>query len=375
MPASGSDFVTAPELTPLFGQALAVQVAEALDAHRHRRGLGVRRRLRRAGRAAARRAGRPRARATRIVDLSGTLRERQRRRSRAMRRRSLARRAARRDATAWWSATRCSTRCRCSCCAATAANGSSAAWCARRRARFALGRPADRRCARRSTSAFAHDYLTEIHPQAEAFVATLADRLTRARPSSSTTAFPRPSTTTRSATWAPLMCHRGHQADGDPLADVGEKDITAHVNFTGIALAGAGRRPRRAGLHQPGALPAQLRPRSTLMEQAPLRAARAGGAADPRARDGRAVQGDRLRQGPATFAPIGFAAATAGIALGSALSGTTVIRWLLVVFLALLRLQRRSALAREASASAACRATSASASSGREWFLPFAAAC
>jgi len=34
-----------------------------------------------------------------------------------------------------------------------------------------------------------------------------------------------------------LMCHRGHQADTDPLADPGAKDITAHVNFTGIALA------------------------------------------------------------------------------------------------------------------------------------------
>jgi len=34
------------------------------------------------------------------------------------------------------------------------------------------------------------------------------------------------------------MCHRGHQADGDPLSDVGDKDITAHVNFSGIALAG-----------------------------------------------------------------------------------------------------------------------------------------
>ena len=33
------------------------------------------------------------------------------------------------------------------------------------------------------------------------------------------------------------MCHRAHQADGNPLQDVGEKDITAHVNFTGIALA------------------------------------------------------------------------------------------------------------------------------------------
>ncbi len=33
------------------------------------------------------------------------------------------------------------------------------------------------------------------------------------------------------------MCHRAHRADADPLADVGEKDITAHVNFTAIALA------------------------------------------------------------------------------------------------------------------------------------------
>jgi SAM-dependent MidA family methyltransferase len=35
-----------------------------------------------------------------------------------------------------------------------------------------------------------------------------------------------------------VMCHRGHLADGDALLDVGSKDITAHVNFTGIALAG-----------------------------------------------------------------------------------------------------------------------------------------
>ena len=37
-----------------------------------------------------------------------------------------------------------------------------------------------------------------------------------------------------------LMCHRGHLADADPLGDVGLKDITAHVNFTGIGAGGAG---------------------------------------------------------------------------------------------------------------------------------------
>ena len=34
------------------------------------------------------------------------------------------------------------------------------------------------------------------------------------------------------------MCHGAHRADADPLADVAAKDITAHVNFTGIAIAG-----------------------------------------------------------------------------------------------------------------------------------------
>jgi len=34
-----------------------------------------------------------------------------------------------------------------------------------------------------------------------------------------------------------VMCHQGHLADGDPLVEVGRKDITAHVNFTAMALA------------------------------------------------------------------------------------------------------------------------------------------
>lgn len=34
-----------------------------------------------------------------------------------------------------------------------------------------------------------------------------------------------------------LMCHQAHRADADPLTGLGAKDITAHVDFTGIAVA------------------------------------------------------------------------------------------------------------------------------------------
>lgn len=34
-----------------------------------------------------------------------------------------------------------------------------------------------------------------------------------------------------------LMCHRAHRTDDNPLLDVGSKDITAHVDFTAVALA------------------------------------------------------------------------------------------------------------------------------------------
>jgi SAM-dependent MidA family methyltransferase len=76
MPASGSDFVTAPEMSPLFGQALARQVAQALDAGGLDEvlefGAG-------SGALAAQLLGAlgERVRRYRIVDLSGTLRQRQ----------------------------------------------------------------------------------------------------------------------------------------------------------------------------------------------------------------------------------------------------------------------------------------------------------
>jgi SAM-dependent MidA family methyltransferase len=81
-------------------------------------------------------------------------------------------------------------------------------------------------------------YLTEIHPQAEAFIATLADRLSCGAAFFIDYGFPAAEYFHPQRDGGTLMCHRAHLADTDPLADVGEKDITAHVNFSGIALAG-----------------------------------------------------------------------------------------------------------------------------------------
>jgi SAM-dependent MidA family methyltransferase len=82
-----------------------------------------------------------------------------------------------------------------------------------------------------------HDYLTEIHPQAEAFVRTLADRLERGAAFFIDYGFAEAEYYHAQRHMGTLMCHRGHLADADPLADPGQKDITAHVNFTALALA------------------------------------------------------------------------------------------------------------------------------------------
>nr|WP_310567935.1 SAM-dependent methyltransferase [Hydrogenophaga sp.] len=82
-----------------------------------------------------------------------------------------------------------------------------------------------------------HNYLTEIHPQGEAFIRTLAERLRRGAAFFIDYGFPEAEYYHPQRHMGTLICHRAHQSDDDPLADVGEKDITAHVNFTGIALA------------------------------------------------------------------------------------------------------------------------------------------
>jgi len=79
--------------------------------------------------------------------------------------------------------------------------------------------------------------VTEIHPIAESFVASLADRLRVGVAILVDYGFPEHEYYHPQRLGGTLMCHQAHRADGDPLADIGAKDITAHVNFSGIALA------------------------------------------------------------------------------------------------------------------------------------------
>ena len=259
MPASGSDFVTAPELTPLFGHTLARQVAQALRRRAGRRGLGVRRRLGRAGGAVAGRPGRACAalldrRPVRHACASG----------RPSGWRPSARRvrwldACPRRCTAWWSATRCSTRCRCSCCTGTASSGSSAAWrCTATRLR--LGRPRHRRCARRCAGPFVPGTVTEIHPQAEAFIAHAGRAPAARRRLLHRLRLPRgrvlPPAAQRRHADVPPRPPRRHR----PAGRRGRQGHHGACRLQRHRAGGAGRRAGRARLHLAGALPAQLRP-------------------------------------------------------------------------------------------------------------------
>ena len=85
----------------------------------------------------------------------------------------------------------------------------------------------------------AHDYVTEIHPQAEAFVRTIAERLARGHGAAFFIdyGFPEAEYYHWQRAMGTLACHHQHRVDDAALQQVGAKDITAHVNFTGIALA------------------------------------------------------------------------------------------------------------------------------------------
>lgn len=251
LPQDGSDFVTAPELSGLFGQALAVQVRQALQATHTTTvcefgagsGALAEQLLQALGDSVQR---------YDIVDLSGSLRQRQAQR--------LARFGDRvRWLDAWPDALQ----------AVVVANemldalpvtllhwdgqqwyergvawdeGPSAfVWQDRS---TELRPPVDGQHPALNQdvtlnwpSRFVPGTVVEIHPQAEAFMRSLAQRLVRGAAFFIDYGFPEREYYHPQRVGGTLMCHRAHRADADPLVDVGLKDITAHVNFTGVALA------------------------------------------------------------------------------------------------------------------------------------------
>jgi SAM-dependent MidA family methyltransferase len=82
------------------------------------------------------------------------------------------------------------------------------------------------------------DYLTEIHPQGESFVRTLGHKLSSGAVFLIDYGFPEAEYYHPQRHMGTVMCHQAHQVDANPLVRVGLKDITAHVNFTGVALTG-----------------------------------------------------------------------------------------------------------------------------------------
>jgi SAM-dependent MidA family methyltransferase len=231
MPSSGSDFVTAPEMTPLFGRALAAQLADALRATgtdevwEFGAGSGALalQLLEALGDQVKRYV---------IVDLSGSLRERQRELLTGFAGKvewvgelpeemrgvvvgnevldAMPVKLLMRKGGVWHER----------------GVGPGLAW---------VDQPTELRPPVEIEGS--HDYLTEIHPQAEAFIRTLADRLVQGAAFFIDYGFGESEYYHPQRHMGTLMCHLGHQADPDPLSDLGRKDITAHINFTGLAVA------------------------------------------------------------------------------------------------------------------------------------------
>lgn len=235
---AGSDFVTAPEMTPLFGQTLASQVAQALQVTQTSEvwefgagsgalALQLLDALAAQGQALSRYC---------IVDLSGSLRARQQGKLEIYG-----------DSVQWVSELPDKLQ------GVVIGNEVLDAMPVKLLARIkgvwhergvALGaaseliwqdRPTDLRPPLEIEGE--HDYLTEIHRQGEAFIRTLADKLSVGAAFFIDYGFPEHEYYHPQRHMGTVMCHRSHQSDTNPLLDVGLKDITAHVNFSAMALA------------------------------------------------------------------------------------------------------------------------------------------
>ncbi|HEU4621300.1 MAG TPA: SAM-dependent methyltransferase [Burkholderiaceae bacterium] len=80
-------------------------------------------------------------------------------------------------------------------------------------------------------------YLVELHDEAEAFTSTIARMLERGAAVFIDYGFPAAEYYHPQRTQGTLMCHYRHHAIDDPLRWPGLQDITAHVDFSGIARA------------------------------------------------------------------------------------------------------------------------------------------
>ncbi|WP_119156732.1 class I SAM-dependent methyltransferase [Caldimonas tepidiphila] len=238
MPGSGSDFVTAPELSPLFGRTVARQVRQMMvesgtaEVWEFGAGAGTLavQLLSALGTALL---------SYHIVDLSGVLRERQRERILAEAPEfadkvqwhdrlpdemrgivvgnevldAMPVKLLHFDGTHWFER-------------GVRVEGAGFAW---------EDRPTGLRPP--FEGPFLPGTVTEVHPHAEAFVRTLGQVLVRGGALLIDYGFPEAEYYHPQRAGGTLMCHRAHRADPDPLEDPGLKDITAHVNFTGIAVA------------------------------------------------------------------------------------------------------------------------------------------
>lgn len=257
----GSDFVTAPELSPHFGRALAAQVAEALAATgvdevwEFGAGSGALAAELLNGLAALGAAPR---RYT-IVDLSGTLRAKQQATLQA-------RAPALADRVVWADALPAAMQ------GVVVGNElldalpvallhwDGAQWLERGVALAAKARPADPGASPAASPAadatpgfvwadrpttlrppldpgFPPGATVELARQATAWLASLGERLQRGAAFLIDYGFPEAEFFHPQRHAGTLMCHRAHRADPDPLDAPGDKDITAHVDFTAVAVA------------------------------------------------------------------------------------------------------------------------------------------
>lgn len=257
------DFVTAPELTPLFARALAVQVAPILDVAPPREivelGAGSGRLAADLLVALAARGAAPARYA--ILEPSPELRERQRA--------TIARDAASEaHRVAWLDALPPAID------GAVIANevldavpthlvarrggdmrerGVVIAAGAGEAVEFGWSeRPADARLAALAAARFpaSGDYLSEINPAAEALVQGIGHRVRSGAVLLLDYGFPAAEYYHPQRDAGTVMCHYRHRAHDDPFAWPGLTDITAHVDFSAIAAAGA-----RAGLRVAGFAP------------------------------------------------------------------------------------------------------------------------